>query len=85
MKRRALVDGDIIVYSCGFASDIREWHCPDGKIFSYSKEAKAYCEDNGLDKKDLNLKSLVNILILSIPTGFLFFFVAGSNTGPIPM
>ena len=56
MKRRALVDGDIIVYSCGFASDIREWHCPDGKIFSYSKEAKAYCEDNGLDKKDLNLK-----------------------------
>ena len=56
MKRRALVDGDIIVYSCGFASDIREWHCPDGKVFSYSKEAKAHCEDNGLDKKDLNLK-----------------------------
>tara|TARA_R110002020_G_scaffold461981_1_gene681225 strand:- start:699 stop:1511 length:813 start_codon:yes stop_codon:yes gene_type:complete len=56
MKRRALVDGDIIVYSCGFASDVREWHCPNGKIFSYAKEAKAYCEDNGLDKKDLILK-----------------------------
>ena len=50
MPRTALVDGDIIVYSCGFASDIREWHCPDGTIFSYNKEAKEYCDDNGLDK-----------------------------------
>jgi len=30
-------------------------------------------------------KSLVNFLIFSIPIGFLFFFVAVSNTGPIPM
>ena len=56
MERTALVDGDIIVYSCGFASDIREWHCPDGTIFSYAKEAKEYCDDNGLDKKELELK-----------------------------
>ena len=34
MPQTALVDGDIIVYSCGFASDVREWHCPDGTIFS---------------------------------------------------
>jgi len=56
MPRSALVDGDIIVYSCGFASDIREWHCPDGTIFSYNKEAKEYCDDNGLDKEELELK-----------------------------
>jgi 5'-3' exonuclease len=56
MPRTALVDGDIIVYSCGFASDIREWHCPDGTIFSYNKEAKEYCDDNGLDKEELELK-----------------------------
>ena len=56
MPRSALVDGDIIVYSCGFASDVREWHCPDGTIFSYAKEAKEYCDDNGLDKKELELK-----------------------------
>jgi len=30
-------------------------------------------------------KSLVNVLIFSIPIGFLSFFVAVSNTGPIPM
>jgi len=30
-------------------------------------------------------KSFVNVLILSIPIGFLFFLVAVSNTGPIPM
>jgi len=55
MPRTALVDGDIIVYSCGFASDVREWHCPDGTIFSYAKEAKKYCDDNGLDKEELEL------------------------------
>jgi len=30
-------------------------------------------------------KSFVNVLIFSIPMGFLSFFVAVSNTGPIPM
>jgi len=30
-------------------------------------------------------KSLVNVLIFSIPKGFLSFFVAVSNTGPIPI
>jgi len=30
-------------------------------------------------------KSFVNVLIFSIPKGFLFFFVVVSNTGPIPM
>jgi len=30
-------------------------------------------------------RSFVNVLILSIPIGYLFFLVAVSNTGPIPM
>jgi len=30
-------------------------------------------------------KSFVNVLMFSIPKGFLFFFVVVLNTGPIPM
>lgn len=47
----ALVDGDVIVYQAGFASDIRTYgitHPETGELFSfkYKKEAKDFCAKN---------------------------------------
>lgn len=55
MPKTALIDGDILVYSCGFASDVREWTAPDGEVFAFAKTAKEYCDAHGLDKSKLEL------------------------------
>lgn len=50
---RALIDGDIIQYRCGFASDKVEYVVDDkagGAVFKYKKEANAFCDKYGFDK-----------------------------------
>ena len=42
-----LIDGDILVYSCGFASDGRYYQV-GGEIFNYKKEATLYCVNNSI-------------------------------------
>jgi 5'-3' exonuclease len=46
---KVLIDGDIIRYSCGFASDQYEYEV-GGVVFSGRREASKYCEANGIDK-----------------------------------
>ena len=48
---KALIDGDVIVYVCGFASDKTMYTCPDGHQQQYKKDANAHCDANSLDKK----------------------------------
>ena len=50
---RALIDGDVLVYQAGFASDQREYECPDGVKMKYMKDAKIHCDNRGLDKKSI--------------------------------
>jgi len=45
---KALIDGDVIVYQGGFASDQTKYSCPDGFTCKYKKDAVTHCVDNGL-------------------------------------
>lgn len=42
-----LIDGDIIVYNVGFASDKKLYHV-EGMSFQYKKEAKEFCDTAGI-------------------------------------
>ena len=42
-----LIDGDIIVYNVGFASDKKLYHV-EGLSFQYKKEAKEFCDTAGI-------------------------------------
>jgi hypothetical protein len=63
MKRTALLDGDVLVYRCGFAAQHTEYYIYDKTMpefgwvamYRYMKEAKAYI--NGID--DYYIKSLL--------------------------
>lgn len=46
---RALVDGDVIVYAAGFASDKNTYTTPDHVPHRYKREATAHCKKYGLD------------------------------------
>jgi hypothetical protein len=43
-----LIDGDIVVYSCGATSDGHYWEAPDGEQFRYKKECVAHCVEKGI-------------------------------------
>ena len=43
----ALLDGDLICYSVGFASDKKLYHV-EGVSFQYKKEAKEFCDTAGI-------------------------------------
>ena len=45
---KALIDGDVIVYQAGFASDQTSYTCPDVFNFQYKKDAVAHCNEKGL-------------------------------------
>lgn len=42
---KALIDGDIILYAVGFASERRYYECSDGFMCTKAKEAKAHCAE----------------------------------------
>ena len=48
----ALIDGDIIVYSVGFASDKRVYSI-EGMDFQYKKEANEFCDTAGIDREKI--------------------------------
>ena len=51
---RIAIDGDIICYSVGFASEGREYDV-DGVRFSLKKEAQAFCEECDIDPEHIRL------------------------------
>lgn len=55
---KALIDADIICYSCGFSAEGFFYLCGDGKEFQYKKDAVEYCEATGLDTD--NIQKLSN-------------------------
>jgi len=66
----ALIDGDIVVYSAGFANVERSYTTEDGAVFRYKKEAVAHCKDKGLDTNLLmqNESSTRSLRRLSVMT-----------------
>jgi hypothetical protein len=43
-----LIDGDVIVYSCGFSSQKNEYTCDGVEVFQYKKDATAYALANDI-------------------------------------
>jgi hypothetical protein len=72
MIKTALIDGDIVVYSAGFANNERTYHCEDGSMFRYKKDAAAHCAAKGFDISSIERRdapgfldfALANIRIL---------------------
>lgn len=52
---KANIDGDILVYSIGFAGDLRYYEV-DNKIFQYKKDAIKYCVYHEIDKEEIQFK-----------------------------
>ncbi len=44
---KALLDGDVIVYQAGFASDQTAYHVDD-EVFQYKREAVSHCKEHGI-------------------------------------
>lgn len=63
---KALIDGDIIAYSCGFSAEGTFYQTEDGEQFKYKKEAITHCEDCSLDidniSKHINPDPIENCL-----------------------
>lgn len=51
----ALIDADIVAYRSSATCDGRQYSI-DGKTFNYKKDAVKYCQENKLDRKDIDLK-----------------------------
>ena len=49
---KVLIDGDLIQYSCGFASDSYEYKIEDRTFFS-KRDASKYCRENGLSLDEI--------------------------------
>jgi len=47
-----LIDGDILVYSCGFAAEKNNYHI-NGQDFQYKKDAKKYCVERNIDPEGM--------------------------------
>ena len=47
---KALIDGDVVTYQAGFASDIRKYHV-NGYEFDYKKEALEHCKNTHSDPR----------------------------------
>lgn len=50
---KALVDADIIAYSCGFAVQETTYQTEDGALFSTRGQAKKHVEKKGLENQDI--------------------------------
>ena len=50
-----LIDGDVLVYSCGFASQTNEYKV-NNETYQYKKDANAYCVAHGIDKSLITKK-----------------------------
>jgi len=46
----AIIDGDVILYSVGFASEERYYICTDGTTFNDAKAANSYCKQFNFEK-----------------------------------
>jgi hypothetical protein len=44
-----LIDGDVLVYSCGFASQTNEYTA-NNSSFQYKKDVNSYCDSHGIDR-----------------------------------
>ena len=48
--QEALVDGDVLVYICGFAAEDTVYSTPDGLIFSTMGQAVKHCNSNEIER-----------------------------------
>ena len=51
----ALIDGDIVTYRSGFAAQHVRYYF-DGQRFENHAELRAYCDENGIDLKDIEVE-----------------------------
>jgi len=91
MTLTANIDGDIILYAVGFASETRVYVCTDGSEFDNAKEANSYCKQHKYDKilrrdpaPDHVWKGNANTMIKNIvkeagAEAFMIYFSAPNN------
>jgi hypothetical protein len=48
-----LIDGDVLVYSCGFASQKNAYTVGKEQVFQYKKDAKVYAKTRGFSDEDI--------------------------------
>lgn len=89
----ALIDGDVIVYQAGFASDKTTYTCPDGSSFQYKKEANLHCDEYGLSKENIckkvkaepvehclhSVKKMINSIIEATGAGNCIVYLSGKG------
>ncbi len=51
----SLIDGDVLVYSCGFASQRNEYKI-NNNIFDYKRDANKYCTTHNIDRSLIDKK-----------------------------
>jgi hypothetical protein len=54
MGQTALIDGDPLVYICGFAVESAVHETPDGEVFPTPAPARKHCEAIGCDPNEIN-------------------------------
>lgn len=59
---KALIDGDIVVYSCGFAGEHKTYIVNPETTFEKKKDAVAFCNAWGLDSSDIPVTTTVEPL-----------------------
>lgn len=59
---KALIDGDIIVYSCGFAGEHKTYTVTSDNAFEKKKEALSFCESYSIDPSTITVSTSVEPL-----------------------
>lgn len=58
----ALIDGDIVIYKCGFSVEKVHYSLPDGRTFKSKKEANCVCDSEGKNRNTLEKHLLLDSL-----------------------
>lgn len=58
----ALIDGDIIIYSCGFSVERVHYSLPDGRTFKRKRDANCECDLLGIARKEITKHSHIDPL-----------------------
>lgn len=56
MSLIALIDGDVIAYTCGFASETRFFTVGEDAVFSLKSEANDYCDRHGIERSSIEME-----------------------------
>lgn len=64
MKYNALIDGDVLVYRCGYAGQYNQYILNGADVFRYKKELDKYIKTNGIKDYTVDINTVIE------PVGF---------------